>query len=469
MKTAAAPLVTFFNTARQALQFDLWTFTLASGTVVQWTDADVDIAAPSNLFLNTEIAGSEYLNASPVLVPNAFGTSNGVRIYRNDASGDAPHRTDTLASTPAGASCAFSFVVDLSTITGTNSVFFQSLGFDVDGVQFQQALFDGVTKVVSWGSASGSNCVRGNISAVNLYGSVWRLSHSCTYLKSCTSIPAYFGPGNTLQYATFGMFQCNTGPIALPYTPTTTTPIPARTFTRGPIFQRDRIKWVRGIEVDTCNVDLSGPTVTVDGQLLPVFAAAGGMDGADVTLERVYMNDAGVVQGSLMWFSGIVADVFPSRMGCKLTLKSPLAQLAQQLPRNLYQSTCLNDLFDSNCNASRAANTVTGTVTAVGTGYNPTVTCTMASSLAAKFAELGNFKFTSGANAGLSRTVQGQPGAGTSVVFQFARPMPFTIAVGNTISVTAGCDKVFATCGSKFSNTLRFRGQPWIPVPETVT
>jgi uncharacterized phage protein (TIGR02218 family) len=245
--------------------------------------------------------------------------------------------------------------------------------------------------------------------------------------------------------------------------------IDVRTFTRGPILTRDRIKWVRGIEVDQCRVALSGPAVQVDGQLLPAFAAQGGFDGAAGSLERVYMNDAGVVQGSLEWFGGLVADVYPSRMGADLVLKSPLAQLSQQLPRNLYQVGCLNDLYDSNCGASRSAFTVLGTVTAVGTGSNPTVTCTMASSVPARRMELGPLKFTSGNNTGLGRTVQQQPNTGTTQVFSFSRPFPFAIAVGNTISAAAGCDKLQATCSGTFGNLPRFRGQPYVPVPETAT
>lgn len=292
MKTASSPLVTFFNTAKQCLQFDLWTFFLASGTFLQWTDADVDLVV-------------------------------------------------------------------------------------TDG--------------------------------------------------------------------------------------------PTRAFVRGPVITRDKVTWVRGIEVDQLKATFEGPAVLVDGQPLPAFAAAGGFDGAWVTLERVYMNDAGVAQGTLVLFPGTVADVTPGRMGCDIVVKSLLTQLSQQLPRNLYQAGCLNTLYDSNCGVDRTASTITGTVTAVGAGYNPAVTVTLASGVAARYFELGPLKFTSGANAGLGRTVQAQPGSGTSVTFQFSRPWPFAIAPGDAFSVSAGCDKLQATCSGKFANLPRFRGQPFIPVPETVT
>ncbi len=41
--------------------------------------------------------------------------------------------------------------------------------------------------------------------------------------------------------------------------------------------------------------------------------------------------------------------------------------------------------------------------------------------------------------------------------------MPEPIAAGDTFTVTAGCDKRFATCRDRFDNTVNFRGFPHIP------
>ena len=37
------------------------------------------------------------------------------------------------------------------------------------------------------------------------------------------------------------------------------------------------------------------------------------------------------------------------------------------------------------------------------------------------------------------------------------------LAVGDTLQVTAGCDKRFATCREKFANGLNFQGFPHMP------
>jgi uncharacterized phage protein (TIGR02218 family) len=41
--------------------------------------------------------------------------------------------------------------------------------------------------------------------------------------------------------------------------------------------------------------------------------------------------------------------------------------------------------------------------------------------------------------------------------------VPEPIASGDTFTVTAGCDKIFATCRDRFANTVNFRGFPHIP------
>jgi uncharacterized phage protein (TIGR02218 family) len=236
-----------------------------------------------------------------------------------------------------------------------------------------------------------------------------------------------------------------------------------RTFSKGPVITRDRVRWVRGIEVDQLSMEIHGPTQLVDGQLLPVFATLGGFDAANVVLEKVYLDDAGVVQGTLVWFPGTITDVDPSDMGVSLTVKSQLTQLSQQLPRSLYQAGCLNNLYDSACGVVRASVTTTTTVTTVVTGSS--ITSTGVSGFATGYFDLGVLRFTSGANNGIRRAVQTH--ASSSI--KFARPFPFTIVPGDTFTIVPGCNKQLATCTGKFSNTLKFRGFPFVPVPETIT
>jgi len=77
--------------------------------------------------------------------------------------------------------------------------------------------------------------------------------------------------------------------------------------------------------------------------------------------------------------------------------------------------------------------------------------------------DMGTVTFMSGANAGVSRTVKSySPGT-----LSFSLPWPNVPAVGDTFTAYAGCDKQQSTCGSKFSNLVRFSAEPFIPAAET--
>ena len=51
---------------------------------------------------------------------------------------------------------------------------------------------------------------------------------------------------------------------------------------------------------------------------------------------------------------------------------------------------------------------------------------------------------------------------GGSVIEQLLAVLP-GLAVGVAFEAFAGCDRTFATCQSKFGNSLNFGGFPWIP------
>lgn len=76
----------------------------------------------------------------------------------------------------------------------------------------------------------------------------------------------------------------------------------------------------------------------------------------------------------------------------------------------------------------------------------------------------GVVKWITGANAGLSMEVKSfSPGSVT-----LGMPMPHPIAVGDTYTITAGCDKQFGTCRDRWHNIIHFRGQPYIPGPDAI-
>jgi len=74
----------------------------------------------------------------------------------------------------------------------------------------------------------------------------------------------------------------------------------------------------------------------------------------------------------------------------------------------------------------------------------------------------GKLTFTSGANAGRAMEVKRHTLSGSIAAFELWQAMSEPIAVGDTFTVTPGCDHSFATCKAKFSNAANFRGFPYM-------
>jgi uncharacterized phage protein (TIGR02218 family) len=53
--------------------------------------------------------------------------------------------------------------------------------------------------------------------------------------------------------------------------------------------------------------------------------------------------------------------------------------------------------------------------------------------------------------------------ASSGTTLELWREAPFAIEAGDSLTVTAGCDKQFLTCRQKFGNGANFRGFPHMP------
>jgi hypothetical protein len=77
----------------------------------------------------------------------------------------------------------------------------------------------------------------------------------------------------------------------------------------------------------------------------------------------------------------------------------------------------------------------------------------------------GVMTMTSGLNTGLAMEVKAYvPG---QITLQL--PFPYTVAPGDTYSMTAGCDKSLETCRDRFFNVNNMRGFPYIPGVDKIT
>lgn len=236
------------------------------------------------------------------------------------------------------------------------------------------------------------------------------------------------------------------------------------TWPLGPIFRRGRTRMQVGISVDSLDVTvIADNTVLVNSTPLLQYIARGGFDNARLQVDRAFKGGGDVsVTGMLLWFAGRVAETKGDRTQQQLTVKSDAELLDVMVPREVYQPGCLNTLYDSACGKDRVALTVVGAATSGTDSTRTTFNHNLGQS--AGYFDLGVVKFTSGLNNGISRTIKRHAGGQFTVL----APFPFAVASGDTLQAYPGCDKTQVTCTSKFNNVIRFRGHPYVPVPETV-
>lgn len=73
----------------------------------------------------------------------------------------------------------------------------------------------------------------------------------------------------------------------------------------------------------------------------------------------------------------------------------------------------------------------------------------------------------SGFNAGIVKEIRGWDATSNTVTLFL--PLAFEVFSGTKVRVYPGCDKRIATCQSKFSNVINFRGEPYVPGQDELT
>ena len=161
----------------------------------------------------------------------------------------------------------------------------------------------------------------------------------------------------------------------------------------GPFFDRKdnkaKLHQKIGTAVDQLTFDVIPGTYTISGEPFLSFVRQGGFDGAELTFSRAYwsMNTATnnarqiVPVGTIICMVGRVAEVDCGRSIASFTVNSHLELLNIQMPRNLYQSGCVNTLFDHSCTLAMSSYAVNGTVSSGSTASQVNATLSQASRL----------------------------------------------------------------------------------------
>lgn len=204
------------------------------------------------------------------------------------------------------------------------------------------------------------------------------------------------------------------------------------------------------------NMDLEGMLSSLEISETDILN--GRYDYAEVEIFMVNYED--LSQGKIYLKRGRMGEVKVNSSQFVAELRG-LSQHLQNKIGRIYSSSCDALLGDSRCTKALGSFTFSASITSVTDRQ-----IFKASSLtqAAGYFTGGVVTFTSGLNNGLKMEVK--EFEGTKVTL--ALPVPYQIAVSDTISIVAGCDKTAATCAAKFSNLVNFRGFPDIPGTDAI-
>lgn len=224
-------------------------------------------------------------------------------------------------------------------------------------------------------------------------------------------------------------------------------------------FSATDVKSSVGLSVD--NLDIAAALSS--DHLDELHLAAGLYDDASVEIWRVNWSDP---SQRILERKGSIGEVRRSGSHFSAEIRG-LAHYLNQPTGRLYQFTCDADLGDGRCTVALPAITATATVSAVESDRRMTVSGI--SAFEGDWFSRGTFQFTSGANTGVRGEVRRHVKKASDDHLEFWQALPIAAMPTDTITLTAGCDKTFATCRAKFANGLNFRGFPHIPGNSFVT
>ena len=172
------------------------------------------------------------------------------------------------------------------------------------------------------------------------------------------------------------------------------------------------------------------------------------MPPTDIILLTVHRVHYGETEGVVIW-SGRVLNCEWSGSTASLNCEPVSSSLQRVGLRRMYQRQCPHVLYGGACGVEKADFSVSATLSgvsgltltsasfALGDGY-----------LAGGYLAFGNEK----------RFITNHVGSVITINFSLA------VAVGNIVTVYAGCDHSLPTCDGKFSNSENYGGMPYIPI-----
>lgn len=210
-----------------------------------------------------------------------------------------------------------------------------------------------------------------------------------------------------------------------------------------------------GAQVETSEVlgVLHADAITEDDILL------GRYDGAVVETWRVNWAD---VSQRVRLRSDTIGEIVREDGVFRAELRSAQQGLNATRGR-IYQGLCDAVVGDGRCGVNLGAPAWRGFATVTGIEDDHRVVVTGLGGFGEGWFGFGSALWTDGRRDGLRDGVVTHGRVGAGDVLGFGVAVGQWVDVGDTLTVTAGCDRRFATCGDKFANAVNFRGFPHIP------
>ena len=215
----------------------------------------------------------------------------------------------------------------------------------------------------------------------------------------------------------------------------------------------DGAEIVSSADLAVDNTEIAGAVSSA--RLSPAELSSGRFDGADVEIWRVNWQDT---DQRLLLKRGTIGDV--KRDGARFTAEIRGSSAALEEPRGrVYQRLCDANVGDLRCMVDLDAAAFKGEGTVAEVFDEERFAASGLEAFADGWFASGRLDWISGANAGTAGHVKIH--AGASIGLWLAPGAP--VEIGDEFEIRAGCDKRFATCRAKFSNTVYFRGFPLMP------
>lgn len=207
-----------------------------------------------------------------------------------------------------------------------------------------------------------------------------------------------------------------------------------------------------GLSVD--NSEAVG--VLSDSAVSETDLRAGRYDGADV---RCWLVNWADVSERMLLFRGSIGEVTQGGGAFRAELRG-MTEALNRVQGRVFQGACDATLGDARCGLDLPSLRSEAIIAALDGDRAVTV---QGSSQDSGWYALGQVEVLTGPAAGLSGRIRQDRFLAPFRRIELWQELPVTPRVGDQLRLTAGCDRLAATCRTKFANFANFRGFPHIP------